>query len=141
MKPGENSVDQPFKRLAGLSLVSWLSLALAGCAVTPNDYNTEKALPVLTIDVRSIPTGAVIYMNAEYIGTTPLQLKVVADRFGHWERPTRFQAFVPHDTQSSEQALYPAGSRVPSRLLLRVPRYTHWYSATQPKAPQTLQVP
>ena len=32
MKPGEKSVDQPLKRLAGLSLVSWLSLALAGCA-------------------------------------------------------------------------------------------------------------
>jgi hypothetical protein len=117
-----------------------LALALAGCAATPNYYNTEQALPVLTIEVRSIPIGAVIYMNAEYVGTTPLQLKVVADKFGNWEQPTRIQAFVPHDTQSSEQALYPAGSRVPSRVLLRVPRYTHWYSATQPKAPQTLQV-
>ena len=116
-----------------------LALALAGCAATPNYYNTEQALPVLTIEVRSIPTGAVIYANAEYVGTTPLQLKVVADKFGNWEQPTRLQAFVPHDTQSSEQALYPAGSRVPSRVLLRVPRYTHWYSATQPKAPQAAQ--
>ena len=119
--------------------IALLALALAGCAVTPNDYNTEQALPVLTIEVRSIPTGAVIYVNAEYVGTTPLQLKVVADKFGDWERPTRIQAFVPHDTQSYEQAVYPAGTRVPSRLLLRVPRYTHWYSATQPKAPQAAQ--
>ncbi len=116
-----------------------LALALAGCAATPNYYNTEQALPVLTIDIRSIPTGAIIYMNAEYVGTTPLQLKVVADKFGNWERPTRIQAYVPHDTQNFEEALYPSGSRVPSRLLLRVPRYTHWYSATQPKAPQTAQ--
>ena len=119
--------------------IALLALALAGCAVTPNDYNTEQALPVLTIEVRSIPTGAVIYVNAEYVGTTPLQLKVVADKFGDWGRPTRIQAFVPHDTQSYEQAVYPAGTRVPSRLLLRVPRYTHWYSATQPKAPQAAQ--
>ena len=112
---------------------------LAGCAATPNDYNTEQALPVLTIDIRSIPTGAIIYMNAEYVGTTPLQLKVVADKFGNWQKPTRIQAYVPHDTRNYEEAVYPVGSRVPSRLLLRVPRYTHWYSATQPKAPQTAQ--
>jgi len=119
-----------------------LVVILAGCATKPQPepWNTEEAKPVITIDIQSIPTGAVIYMNAEYVGTTPLELKVVADKRGNWEKPTRIQAFVPHDAGNYEQAVYPAGFRVPSKLLLRVPNYTHWYSATQPKAPQPLTI-
>ena len=112
---------------------------LSACATKPpqpESWNTEKAKPVITIDVRSIPTGALIYMNAEYVGTTPLQLKVVADRFGNWQQATRIQAFVPHDVSNYEEAVFPRGYRVPSRVLLRVPNYTHWYSATQQRAPQ-----
>ena len=125
-------------------LVLLAAAVLSGCATQapqPESWNTEKAKPVITIDVRSIPTGALIYMNAEYVGTTPLQLKVVADRFGNWQQATRIQAFVPHDVSNYEEAVFPRGYRVPSRVLLRVPGYTHWYSATQRNPPAPLATP
>ena len=110
-----------------------ISLLLCACATQPQpeSWNTREAKPVVTISIQTLPPGAIIYLNAEYVGTTPLELKVVADKQGNWQQPTRIQAFVPHDVNNYEEATYPAGFRVPSRLLLRVPNYTHWYSATQ----------
>lgn len=117
-----------------------LAAALTSCETPPKPepWNTEQAKPVVTINIRSLPPGAIIYANAEYVGTTPLELKVVADKYGNWEKPMRIQAFVPHDVGNYEEAVYPAGFRVPSRLLLRVPGYTQWYSATQQRPPEQL---
>jgi hypothetical protein len=117
-------------------------MALTSCKTPPKpeSWNTEQAKPVVTVSIQTLPPGAIIYVNAEYVGTTPLELKVVADRQGNWEKPTRIQAFVPHDVENYEEAVYPAGFRVPSMLLLRVPGYTQWYSATQQRPPQGLTV-
>jgi hypothetical protein len=125
-----------------MSLAVALAITLAGCQTTPQpDYsNTERAEPVITIDIRSLPPGAIIYANAEYVGITPLELKVVADRFGDWKQNTVIRAVVPHDTVAFEEMVYPRGYRVPSKILLRVPGYTHWYSATQQRQPTGLAV-
>jgi|694.fasta_scaffold34237_11 hypothetical protein len=119
-----------------------IACLLTACATTPQPetWNTERAKPVITIDIASIPPGALIYANAEYVGTAPLKMKVVADRFGNWEQNTRIQAYVPHDVKNYEEAVYPSGFRIPSRLLLRVPGYTHWHSATQQRPPQPLTI-
>lgn len=117
-----------------------LVVALAGCATDPVPSSYRTADPIVKIDIRSLPPGALVYMNAEYIGTTPLELKVVATKDGSWKQPTRFQVFVPHDTGNQDIAEFPAGFRVPSRMLFRVPNYTHWYSATQQRPPQPLAV-
>jgi hypothetical protein len=119
-----------------------LAAALTACKTPPKPepWNTEQAKPVVTVQIQTLPPGAVIYVNAEYVGTTPLELKVVADKNGNWEKPTRIQAFVPHDVNNYEEATYPAGFRVPSKLLLRVPGYTQWYSATQQRPPQGFTV-
>lgn len=118
------------------------SLLLCACATMPPA--PEPIVPqnrLVTINVHTLPPGAIIYMNAEFIGTTPLQYTVEADPEGNWRKPTRFQAYVPHDTQRYEEAVYPRGFEVPRTILLRVPGYTHWYSATQPKAPGVGLVP
>lgn len=127
------------KHAAPLAVVA----LLAACETAPKpDYsNTERAEPVVTVDIRTLPPGAIIYVNAEYVGTTPLELKVVADRFGNWKQPTRIQAFVPHDVSNFEEAVYPRGFRVPSKVFLRVPNYTHWHSATQQRPPMPLSAP
>jgi hypothetical protein len=124
-------------------LVALTALAIVGCQSKPQPepWNTEKARPVVTIRIQTLPPGAIIYANAEYIGTAPLELKVVADSDGNWPHPMRIQAFVPHDANSYEEAVFPKGYRVPSRLLLRVPGYTQWYSATQRMPPNPLQSP
>jgi type IV pilus biogenesis protein CpaD/CtpE len=117
-----------------------LTVAVAGCTTDPVPERYRAAEPIITIDIRSIPPGAIIYANAEYVGTTPLELKVVADKYGNWKQGMRIQAYVPHDSGNFEEAVYPEGFRVPSKLLLRVPGYTRWYSATQQHPPTGLTV-
>lgn len=112
-----------------------LALLLAGCATDPVPERYRSAEPVATIEVATLPPGALIYLNNEYLGTSPLTVKLVADQFGKWKQASIIRAVVPHDTVAYEEMVYPRGYRVPSRVLLRVPGYTHWYSATQPKPP------
>ena len=119
-----------------------ISLLLAACAtVPPPEPPPPPENRLVSIKIHTLPPGAIIYMNAEFIGTTPLEYTVEADPEGNWRRPVRFQAYVPHDTQRYEEAVFPRGFEVPRTILLRVPGYTHWYSATQPKAPRAVLVP
>ena len=118
-----------------------LALLLAACATVPPPEPPPPENRLVTIKLHTLPPGAIIYMNAEFIGTTPLEYTVEADPEGNWRKPTRFQAYVPHDTQRYEEAVFPRGFEVPRTILLRVPGYTHWYSATQPKAPGAVLVP
>ena len=118
-----------------------ISLLLCACATVPEPEPIVPQNRLVTINVHTLPPGAIVYMNAEFIGTTPLQYTVEADPEGNWRKPTRFQAYVPHDTQRYEEAVFGRGFEVPRTILLRVPGYTHWYSATQPKAPGAVLVP
>jgi hypothetical protein len=84
-----------------------------------------------TINIVSLPPGAAIYHNAEFIGLAPLQRTVEADAEGNWKQGARFQAYVPHDSLAHEEAVFPEGYAVPRNILLRVPGYTHWYSSVE----------
>jgi hypothetical protein len=117
-----------------------LAVLLTGCATDPVPDRYRTAEPVVTVQVATLPPGALVYLNAEYIGTSPVTVKLVADQFGKWKQDSIIRAVVPHDSVAFEEMVYPSGYRVPSRVLLRVPGYTHWYSATQPKPPQPLAV-
>ena len=117
------------------------SLLLCACATVPPEPEPQPPQNrLVTINVHTLPPGAIVYLNAEFIGVTPLQYTVEADPEGNWRKPTRFQAYVPHDTGRYEEAVFPAGFEVPRTILLRVPGYTHWHSATQPKAPSIQMV-
>ena len=124
------------KHAAPLALV----VLLAGCATDPVPDRYRTAEPVVSIEVATLPPGALVYLNAEYMGTSPVTVKLVADQFGKWKQDSVIRAVVPHDSVAFEEMVYPRGYRVPSRVLLRVPGYTHWYSATQPKPPQPLAI-
>jgi hypothetical protein len=129
---------------ANMRIIALLAAAvLSGCATAPqpNDYNTEKAEPVVSIEIVTLPPGALVFLNAEYMGTAPLTIKVTADQFGKWKQGSIIRAVVPHDHVAFEEMVYPRGYRVPSRVLLRVPGYTQWYSATQQRAPAPLAIP
>jgi len=123
-----------------LALLAAAVLSACATAPQPESHNTERAEPVISVRIATLPPGALVYLNAEYIGTSPLTIKVVADRFGDWKQASTIRAVVPHDHVAFEEMFYPRGYRVPSRVLLRVPGYTHWYSATQQRAPASLAV-
>ena len=107
-------------------LLLLLSLPLiAGCATAP-EPEVRAADPVKTIDIRSWPSGLVIELNGEYIGTTPVELVVNSTRSGNWTAdfargfsPIIMCASTP-DTSGWEQEIWYPGDRIPSRVLFRI---------------------
>ena len=103
-----------------------LSLLLSACASAP-EPEVGTADPVKTIDIRSWPSGLVVELNGEYVGTTPLELVVNTTRYGVWTAeysrgysPIIMRASTP-DTSGWEQKIWYPGDRVPSRVLFRIP--------------------
>jgi hypothetical protein len=103
-----------------------LAVLLSGCVSAP-EPEVRTADPVKTIDIRSWPSGLVVELNGEYVGTTPLELVVNTTRFGVWTAeysrgfsPIILRASTP-DASGWEQKIWYPGDRVPSRVLFRIP--------------------
>jgi hypothetical protein len=116
-----------------------LAVALAGCATVAPPPEPEVRRPtarMVPIKVASQPVGAVVFLNGEYMGLTPLTIPVEADAEGRWRHSVRIQVQVPQDPFSEDTYTSYRGYAVPKHLLFRVPRYVHWYTATQQHRPQ-----
>lgn len=105
-----------------------LAVLLTACASAP-EPEVRVADPVKTIDIRSWPSGCVIELNGEYIGTTPLELVVNSTRSGNWTH--EYGSFKPiilrastRDAGGWEQKVWWPGERIPSRILFRIPGAT-----------------
>ena len=103
-----------------------LSLLLSACASGP-EPEVRVADPVKTIDIRSWPSGLVVELNGEYVGTTPVELVVNTTRSGNWTAdfarhytPIVMRASTP-DASGWEQKIWYPGDRIPSRVLFRIP--------------------
>jgi hypothetical protein len=101
-------------------------LPLAGCVNAP-EPEVRTADPVKTIDIRSWPSGLVVELNGEYVGTTPVELVVNSTRSGNWTAefargfsPIVMRASTP-DAAGWEQKVWYPGDRIPSRVLFRIP--------------------
>lgn len=109
--------------------IAYLPLCLllfVGCASAP-EPEVRAADPVKTIDIRSWPSGLVVELNGEYVGTTPVELVVNATRLGNWTAdfargfsPIVMRASTP-DASGWEQKIWYPGDRIPSRVLFRIP--------------------
>ena len=52
-------------------------VVLAGCATDPVPDNYETAELVATMEIVTMPPGALVYLNAEYLGTSPVTVRQV----------------------------------------------------------------
>jgi hypothetical protein len=135
VKPAE----QPFDRYRPSELRSFilgaaLTVALTGCTTTPPDVRRPDTR-IVPMKIASQPVGAAIFMNGEYMGLTPLTIPVEADAEGKWKHSVRIQCQVPQDPFSEDTYTSYRGYAVPRHLLFRVPKYIHWYTATQQRKP------
>jgi hypothetical protein len=136
VKPAEQPFGgyQPSRRRAFIIGVA-LAFALTGCTTTPPDVRRPDTR-IVPMKIASQPVGAAIFMNGEYMGLTPLTIPVEADAEGEWKHDVRIQCQVPQDPFSEDTYKSYTGYAVPKHLLFRVPKYMHWYSATQQQRPE-----
>jgi hypothetical protein len=107
-------------------LLLLLTVLLSACATAP-EPEVRTADPVKTIDIRSWPSGLVVELNGEYLGTTPVELVVNSTKYGNWTSeygrafsPIVMRASTP-DAAGWEQKVWYPGDRIPSRVLFRIP--------------------
>jgi hypothetical protein len=111
------------------------SHCLVACTTVEPDIRRPTAR-IVPMKIASQPLGAVVFMNGEYMGLTPLTIPVEADADGAWRHDVRIQCQVPQDASVEDTYTSYGGYAVPKHLLFRIPRYVHWYSATQQHRPQ-----
>jgi hypothetical protein len=112
-----------------------LAAVLTACTTVEPEIRRPTAR-IVPMKIASQPLGAVVFMNGEYMGLTPLTIPVEADADGAWQHDVRIQVQVPQDSSIEDTYTSYEGYAVPKHLLFRVPRYVHWYSATQQHRPQ-----
>lgn len=105
------------KRLGSLA-----SLLLAACTTGPEPdlWNTEKATVEASIQMAGTPRRLVVLINGEYVGTTPMTLKVPAHADRKWTHDATVLAQTPGDV-GSWVFHYKAGDKIPERLFFNIP--------------------
>jgi hypothetical protein len=112
-----------------------LAAVLTACTTVEPEVRRPTAR-IVAMKIASQPVGAVVFLNGEYMGLTPLTIPVEADPDGAWQHDVRIQVQVPQDSSIEDTYTSYEGYAVPRHLLFRIPRYVHWYSATQQHRPQ-----
>jgi hypothetical protein len=112
-----------------------LAAVLTACTTVEPEVRRPTAR-IVAMKIASQPLGAVVFLNGEYMGLTPLTIPVQADPDGAWQHDVRIQVQVPQDSSIEDTYTSYEGYAVPRHLLFRIPRYVHWWSATQQHRPQ-----
>jgi hypothetical protein len=119
-----------------MRLLAILTAAVLSACATVEPEIRRPTARIVPMKIASQPIGAVVFMNGEYMGLTPLTIPVEADAEGRWRHSVRIQVQVPQDPFSEDAYTSYRGYAVPKHLLFRVPRYVHWYTATQRTRPE-----
>ncbi len=110
----------------------------------PRNAIVRKAEEVSVIHVHSLPPGCFVELNNEFMGVTPLTIRVPSyegDWSGDFGKYHILRASIPRG-RGYDQKFWRTGDPVPKRVVLRVPGAEHWYHANSPQRPEkpTVQV-
>jgi hypothetical protein len=130
------------RALPSLSLGVLLVPALLAACSAPQPQPepiVRKAEEVTAVRIHSLPPGCFVELNNEFMGVTPLTIRVPSHR-GTWDgRPYGWHTLrvsIPRG-RGHDQRTWRTGDPVPRRVVLRVPGAETWYHANSPKPPAT----
>jgi hypothetical protein len=102
----------------------------------------RKAEEVTAVQVHSLPPGCFVELNGEFLGATPLTIRVPSYE-GDWQgggwKMYVLRASIPRG-QGYEQKLWFGGDPVPKRIIFRIPGAETWYHANSRQPPKPMSV-
>ncbi len=97
-----------------------------------------RAKEVSAIHVHSLPPGCFVELNNEFMGVTPLTIRVPSYK-GNWSgdfgKYHILRVSIPR-ARGHEQKFWRTGDPVPKRVVFRIPGAENWYHANSPRPPK-----
>lgn len=120
--------------------------AVTACTTTEPDEEAvvKRAQEVTPIHVHSLPPGCFVELNNEFMGVTPITIRVPSYE-GKWTGTmyelNRLRVSMPRGGGFEEKSWF-GYDRIPARVVFRIPGAEHYYHANSPKRPEkpTVQV-
>ena len=98
----------------------------------------RKAQEVTAVQVHSLPPGCFIELNNEFLGVTPLTIRVPSYE-GKWTggmyKMHRLRASMPRSNGWEEKRWF-GSDPIPKQVVFRIEGAEHYYHANSPKPPE-----
>jgi hypothetical protein len=125
--------------VASVLSLAFAAVSLAACTSPEPDKDAivRKAQEVSAIQVHSLPPGCFVELNNEFMGVTPLTIRVPSyegDWSGGFGKYHILRASIPR-ARGHDQKFWRTGDPVPKRVVFRIPGAERWYHANSPKPP------
>jgi len=119
---------------------AFLAATLTACQ-TPEpepEAPVRKAQEVTAVQVHSLPPGCFVELNNEFLGVTPLTIRVPSYE-GKWRGSmyelNRLRVSMPRGGGYEEKRWF-GYDPIPQRVVFRIPGAEHYYHANSPKRPE-----
>lgn len=112
-----------------------LTIALVACTTPQPEPVARKAQEVTAIRVHSLPPGCFVELNNEFLGVTPVTIRVPSSG-GKWTgsmgKLHRLRVSMPRGGGYEEKRWF-GYDLIPQRAVFRIPGAETWHHANSPK--------
>ena len=120
--------------------IALLTSLVTGCTTPQPEEEpvVRRAEEVTAVVVHSLPPGCFVELNGEFLGATPLTIRVPSYQ-GEWQgagwKMHVLRASIPRG-QGHEQKLWLGGDPIPKRVVFRIPGAETCYKDNTPIPPK-----